>query len=167
MPEAKCREQSASAPAAHQGAGESASEGQSDACRRIGKQSDLCSLLQTVACVFWLQDLAELQKERQCVEKQHQQEVNKLNQELQQARSLHNALQAQADKVQANMQLRILHINNTRPASEITRPRLIKQSASTVETAGQHEALLHQALLFYQPFLPFALSLANLLFLPL
>ncbi|MEQ2184715.1 hypothetical protein GOODEAATRI_010985 [Goodea atripinnis] len=51
--------------------------------------------------VFWLQDLAELQKERQCLEKQHQQEVNKLNQELQQARTLHNALQAQADKKQA------------------------------------------------------------------
>lgn len=46
-----------------------------------------------------LQDLTELQKERQCLEKQHQQEVNKLNQELQQARTLHNALQAQADKV--------------------------------------------------------------------
>lgn len=45
------------------------------------------------------QDLTELQKERQCLEKQHQQEVNKLNQELQQARTLHNALQAQADKV--------------------------------------------------------------------
>lgn len=44
-------------------------------------------------------DLTELQKERQCLEKQHQQEVNKLNQELQQARTLHNALQAQADKV--------------------------------------------------------------------
>lgn len=41
----------------------------------------------------------ELQKERQCLEKQHQQEVNKLNIELQQARTLHNALQAQADKV--------------------------------------------------------------------
>lgn len=46
-----------------------------------------------------LQDLTELQKERQCLEKQHQQELNKLNQELQQARTLHNALQAQADKV--------------------------------------------------------------------
>lgn len=41
----------------------------------------------------------ELQKERQCLEKQHQQETNKLNQELQQARTLHNALQAQTDKV--------------------------------------------------------------------
>lgn len=49
-----------------------------------------------------LQDLTELQKERQCLEKQHQQEVNKLNQELQQARTLHNALQAQADKVNAH-----------------------------------------------------------------
>lgn len=46
-----------------------------------------------------LQDLTELHKERQCLEKQHQQEVNKLNQELQQARTLHNGLQAQADKV--------------------------------------------------------------------
>lgn len=48
-----------------------------------------------------LKDLTELQKERQCLEKQHQQEVNKLNQELQQARALHNALQAQTDKVNA------------------------------------------------------------------
>lgn len=46
-----------------------------------------------------LQDLTELHKERQCLEKRHQQEVNKLNQELQQARTLHNSLQAQADKV--------------------------------------------------------------------
>lgn len=44
-------------------------------------------------------DLTDLQKERQCLEKQHQQEINKLNQELQQARTLHNALQAQIDKV--------------------------------------------------------------------
>lgn len=49
--------------------------------------------------VCYLQDITELQKERQLLEKQHQQEVNKLNQELQQARTLHNALQAQADKV--------------------------------------------------------------------
>ena len=47
----------------------------------------------------YIQDLTELQKERQYLEKQHQQEVNKLNQELQQAMVLHNALQAQADKV--------------------------------------------------------------------
>lgn len=46
-----------------------------------------------------VQDLTELQKERQCLEKQHQQEANKLNQELQQAMKLHNALQAQLDKV--------------------------------------------------------------------
>lgn len=46
-----------------------------------------------------VQDVTELQRERQCLEKQHQQEVNKLNVELQQARTLHNALQAQADKV--------------------------------------------------------------------
>lgn len=49
--------------------------------------------------VSCLQDLTDLQKERQCLEKQHQQEINKLNHELQQARSLHNALQAQMDKV--------------------------------------------------------------------
>lgn len=35
------------------------------------------------------------------MEKEHQQEVNKLNQELQQARTLHNALQAHTDKVNA------------------------------------------------------------------
>lgn len=49
--------------------------------------------------VSCLQDLTDLQKERQCLEKQHQQESNKLNQELQQARTLHNTLQAQIDKV--------------------------------------------------------------------
>lgn len=49
--------------------------------------------------VCFLQELTELHKERQCLEKQHQQEVNKLNQELQQATTLHNGLQAQADKV--------------------------------------------------------------------
>ncbi|KAM7417510.1 hypothetical protein PAMA_017244 [Pampus argenteus] len=49
-------------------------------------------------------DLLELQKERQCLEKQHQQEANKLNQELQQARTLHNALQAQADKLSLQKQ---------------------------------------------------------------
>lgn len=59
---------------------------------RYGMGSDFDS----VCC---LQDLTELHKERQCLEKQHQQEVNKLNQELQQARTLHNGLQAQADKV--------------------------------------------------------------------
>lgn len=52
-----------------------------------------------IVVVCYFQDLTELQKERQCLEKQHQQEVNKLNQEIQQARTLHNALQAQADKV--------------------------------------------------------------------
>lgn len=56
--------------------------------------SNLYSVLLSVS-----QDLTELQKERQCLEKQNQQEVNKLNQELQQARTLHNALQAQSDKV--------------------------------------------------------------------
>lgn len=61
-----------------------------------------CFLLpneESFVCCF--KDLTELQKERQCLEKQHQQEVNKLNQELQQARTLHNALQAQTDKVNA------------------------------------------------------------------
>lgn len=53
----------------------------------------------TFYCVCWLQDLMEFQKERQSLEKQHQHEMNKLNQELQHARTLHNALQAQVDKV--------------------------------------------------------------------
>lgn len=56
----------------------------------MGSDLDFASLLQ---------DLTELHKERQCLETQHQQEVNKLNQELQQARTLHIGLQAQADKV--------------------------------------------------------------------
>ncbi|KAI1898681.1 hypothetical protein AGOR_G00074880 [Albula goreensis] len=44
-------------------------------------------------------ELLELQKESQSREKQHQLESNRLNQELQQARTLHNTLQAQCDKV--------------------------------------------------------------------
>ncbi|KAG9346487.1 hypothetical protein JZ751_006798 [Albula glossodonta] len=44
-------------------------------------------------------ELLELQKESQYREKQHQLESNRLNQELQQARTLHNTLQAQCDKV--------------------------------------------------------------------
>lgn len=60
-----------------------------------------CTLKEIVShCVVSCRkDLTDLQKERQCLEKQHQQEINKLNQELQQARTLHNALQAQIDKV--------------------------------------------------------------------
>lgn len=63
----------------------------------------ICFLLLNEECfVVWcLKDLTELQKERQRLEKEHQQEVNKLNQELQQARTLHNALQAHTDKVNA------------------------------------------------------------------
>lgn len=53
----------------------------------------------------------EFQEERQSLEKQHQQEMNKLNQELQQARTLHNALQAQGDKV--NTHIRYTHIHKT------------------------------------------------------
>ncbi|XP_061690821.1 centromere protein F isoform X2 [Syngnathoides biaculeatus] len=49
-------------------------------------------------------DLLELQKEKQCMEKQHQQEVNKANQELLQARMLHNGLQAQTDKLSQQKQ---------------------------------------------------------------
>ncbi|TRY90108.1 hypothetical protein DNTS_031602 [Danionella cerebrum] len=44
-------------------------------------------------------ELLEQQRERQALEKQHQQESSKLNQEIQQARVLHNTLQAQHDKV--------------------------------------------------------------------
>ncbi|XP_061091210.1 centromere protein F [Conger conger] len=44
-------------------------------------------------------ELLELQKESQAREKQHQQESGRLNQELQMARTLHNTLQAQCDKV--------------------------------------------------------------------
>ncbi|XP_067240640.1 centromere protein F isoform X1 [Chanodichthys erythropterus] len=44
-------------------------------------------------------ELLELQRERQTLERQHQQESNRLNQEIQQARTLHNTLQAQHDKV--------------------------------------------------------------------
>ncbi|XP_052005174.1 centromere protein F-like [Xyrauchen texanus] len=44
-------------------------------------------------------ELLELQRERQTLERQHQQESNRLNQEIQQARTLHNTLQAQYDKV--------------------------------------------------------------------
>ncbi|XP_051774258.1 centromere protein F isoform X2 [Ctenopharyngodon idella] len=44
-------------------------------------------------------ELLELQRERQTLERQHQQESNRLNQEIQQARALHNTLQAQHDKV--------------------------------------------------------------------
>lgn len=46
-----------------------------------------------------IQELLELQRERQCMEKQHQQETNRLNQEIQQARTQHNTLQSQYDKV--------------------------------------------------------------------
>ncbi|XP_016431752.1 centromere protein F isoform X2 [Sinocyclocheilus rhinocerous] len=44
-------------------------------------------------------ELLELQRERQALERQNQQESNRLNQEIQQARTLHNTLQAQHDKV--------------------------------------------------------------------
>ncbi|XP_058653429.1 centromere protein F isoform X2 [Onychostoma macrolepis] len=44
-------------------------------------------------------ELLELQREKQALERQHQQESNRLNQEIQQARTLHNTLQAQYDKV--------------------------------------------------------------------
>ncbi|XP_051505760.1 centromere protein F-like isoform X2 [Myxocyprinus asiaticus] len=44
-------------------------------------------------------ELLELQRERHTLERQHQQESNRLNQEIQQARTLHNTLQAQYDKV--------------------------------------------------------------------
>lgn len=62
----------------------------------------------------------ELQKERQCLEKQHQQEMNKLNQELQQARTLHNALQAQVDKV--NTHTRYTHIHKNMHMSKENKP---------------------------------------------
>ncbi|XP_051945317.1 trichohyalin-like isoform X3 [Xyrauchen texanus] len=44
-------------------------------------------------------ELLELQRERQTLERQHQQESNRLNQEIQKARALHNTLQTQYDKV--------------------------------------------------------------------
>lgn len=104
---AKRREQSPAAPTAHQRPGKAASEGT--------KFVTDCLLITFNKCNFYLtwfkdmgsdldfasllQDLTELHKERQCLETQHQQEVNKLNQELQQARTLHIGLQAQADKV--------------------------------------------------------------------
>ncbi|XP_067313124.1 centromere protein F isoform X2 [Pseudorasbora parva] len=44
-------------------------------------------------------ELLELQRERQALERQNQQESNRLNQEIQQARTLHHTLQAQHDKV--------------------------------------------------------------------
>ncbi|KAK1804140.1 hypothetical protein P4O66_020179 [Electrophorus voltai] len=44
-------------------------------------------------------ELQELQRERQSLEKQHHQENNRLTQEIQQARTLHNTLQAQHDKL--------------------------------------------------------------------
>ncbi|XP_051514170.1 golgin subfamily A member 4-like isoform X2 [Myxocyprinus asiaticus] len=46
-----------------------------------------------------LTELLELQRERQTLERQHQQESNRLNQEIQKARALHNTLQTQYDKV--------------------------------------------------------------------
>lgn len=104
--EAKYREQSTAASTTHQGAGETASEGGTSTCREEREKKPVPNApffmfrsegLEFCVCVH--QDLTELQKERQCLEKQHQQEVNKLNQELQQAMILHNALQAQADKV--------------------------------------------------------------------
>lgn len=104
---AKYREQSPAAPAAHQRPGKAASEGTKFVtdCLLItfNNVNFYLTLFQDMgsdcdpAC--FLQDLTELHKERQCLEKQHQQEVNKLNQELQQARTLYNGLQAQADKV--------------------------------------------------------------------
>lgn len=47
----------------------------------------------------FIQELLELQRERQTLEKQHQQETNRLNHEIQQARTQHNTLQSQYDKV--------------------------------------------------------------------
>ena len=119
MPEAKCREQSTATPTTHQRAGETASEGETDSCRRSRtravRPAPHCSFkFLMFVCV---KDLSELQKERQCLERQHQQEVNKLNQELQQARTLHNALQAQADKVDTHRGN--IHVHITRPSSPL------------------------------------------------
>ncbi|XP_076877844.1 uncharacterized protein LOC143526922 isoform X2 [Brachyhypopomus gauderio] len=44
-------------------------------------------------------ELQEVQRERHTLQKQHQQDSNRLNQEIQQARTLHNTLQAQCDKL--------------------------------------------------------------------
>ena len=62
----------------------------------------LSTLLMMPMMLGVLQDLLELQKECQSVEKQHQLDVNKLNQEVQQARTLHNTLQAQSEKVETH-----------------------------------------------------------------
>lgn len=94
-----------------------------------------------------LQDLTELQKERQCLERQHQQEVNKLNQELQQARTLHNALQAQADKVNTLIRRqghKIIHVNKANKFCNMhvhTYTFAMIKPASTLETEDQNDIL--------------------------
>ncbi|XP_028315662.1 centromere protein F-like isoform X4 [Gouania willdenowi] len=82
-------------------------EGQLDAARahnnkltrEIKRLKAELEKLQNSRVVAGNNDLAEVQKERQFPKKQHQQGVNKLYRELQQARTLHNALQAQLDQV--------------------------------------------------------------------
>lgn len=97
MSKAKCREQPPAAPTAYQRPGKAAPEGTKLGGIFISRDFKTWAHFFDSSCC--LQDLTELHKERQCLEKQHQQEVNKLNQELQQARTLYNSLQAQADKV--------------------------------------------------------------------
>ncbi|KAK7140982.1 hypothetical protein R3I93_015203 [Phoxinus phoxinus] len=70
-------------------------------CQRQNAESSRCSAEQRRKDLEreHQRELLELQRERQALEKQHQQESNRLNQEIQQARALHNTLQAQHDKV--------------------------------------------------------------------
>lgn len=134
----------------------------------------------TFSSVCCLQDLTELQKERQGLERQHQQEVNKLNQELQQARTLHNALQAQADKVNTHIRYKIIHVNKAnKPSNMYFYPNTftkIKPLKQICTNAGNLRSkwysvhivyiLVHMSALFFQLF-PVSLSYFPLSSLPL
>ncbi|XP_029917597.1 centromere protein F isoform X2 [Myripristis murdjan] len=90
-------------------------------------------------------DLLELQKEKQCLEKQQQQEVNKLNQELQQARTLHNALQAQADKVSLQKQALDKEVETLQEKLKWTEGQLQESQRKDAQTQAKLMEALHEA----------------------
>ncbi|XP_067374244.1 centromere protein F isoform X2 [Channa argus] len=87
-------------------------------------------------------DLMEFQKDRQCLEKQHQQEVNKLSQELQQAQAVHNALQAQADKLSLQKQAVDKEVSTLKEKLKWTEGQL----QETLKKEAQTQARLTEAL---------------------
>ncbi|AWP11952.1 putative centromere protein F-like [Scophthalmus maximus] len=90
-------------------------------------------------------DLTELQKERQCLEKQHQQEVNKLNQELQQARTLHNALQAQADKLSLQKQALDKELDTLKEKLKWTEGQLKESQKKEAQTQARLTEAMREA----------------------